>query len=154
MGRQPSFGFQVRGNAFMTRAELRQFIQSNRWGVQSSVTPAAAPQAALVGIAVTQDLELVFDTLDTTRKVMNLRANARIAFVIGGGVHGDERTVQYEGLADFPQGHELRRLQEVYFAAFPDGRQRQSWPGLVYVRTKPTWIRYSDFNRTPPEIQE
>jgi hypothetical protein len=138
----------------MTRAELQQFIHSHRWAVQASVTPAAAAQAALVGIAVSEDLELVFDTLDTTRKVMNLRANSRIAFVIGGWIDGDERTVQYEGIADFPEGDELHRLQEVYLATFPDGRQRQSWPGLIYVRAKPTWIRYSDFNHTPPEIQE
>ena len=35
-----------------------------------------------------------------------------------------------------------------------DGRDRLSWPGLIHVRVRPTWIRYSDFNRQPPEIVE
>jgi hypothetical protein len=48
----------------------------------------------------------------------------------------------------------LERLKELYFLQFPDGRDRQSWPGLVYVRARPGWIRFSDFNRVPPEIVE
>jgi len=75
-------------------------------------------------------------------------------FVIGGQTSGDERTVQYEGLADEPAGAELTRLKELYFKAFPDGPERQGWAGITYVRARPTWIRYSDFNRTPPQIVE
>jgi hypothetical protein len=53
---------------------------------------------------VTDDGQIFFDTLEQTRKVENLRRNPRIAFVIGGTVDGDERTVQYEGIADEPRG--------------------------------------------------
>ncbi len=136
----------------MTRSDLIQFMRGHRWAVQTSVSQSSAPQAALVGMVVTDDLEVFFDTLDVTRKISNLRRNPKIAFVIGGWNDGDERTVQYEGVADEPGGLELERLKAVYFGRFPDGRQRESWPGLVYVRARPTWIRYSDFNRTPPEI--
>jgi general stress protein 26 len=138
----------------MTRAELVQFMRTHRWAVQTSVAPSGAPQAALVGFVVTEELELFFDTLDVTRKLQNLRRNPKIAFVVGGWNDGDERTVQYEGVADEPRGAELDRLKKLYFARFPDGPQRQDWPGLVYVRARPTWIRYSDFNRNPPEILE
>jgi general stress protein 26 len=138
----------------MTRAELLQFMRGQSLAVQATVSPSDAPQSAVVGIVVTDDLEVFFDTLETTRKVQNLRHNPRIAFVIGGLTPGDERTVQYEGAADLPSGAELIRLKELYFQAFPDGRERQSWPGLVYVRARPTWIRYSDYNRMPPEIIE
>ena len=78
----------------------------------------------------------------------------KVSFVIGGLTKGDERSVQYDGVADEPSGAELTRLKELYFTAFPDGRQRQTWVGLVYVRARPTWIRYSDFNRSPPQIVE
>jgi hypothetical protein len=138
----------------MTRSELVQFMRGHSLAVQTSVSPSAAPQAAVVGIVVTEDFEVFFDTLDVTRKVHNLRRNPKIAFVIGGLTDGDERTVQYEGVADEPVGAELERLKELYFICFPDGRERQSWRGLVYVRARPTWIRYSDFNRRPPEIVE
>jgi hypothetical protein len=36
------------------------------------------PQAAVVGFAVSEHLEIVFDTLDTTRKLRNLRVDPRI----------------------------------------------------------------------------
>jgi Pyridoxamine 5'-phosphate oxidase len=138
----------------MTPSELLQFLRGHSLAVQASVSRSAAPQAAVVGIIVTDDFEVFFDTLDFARKMHNLRRNPHIAFVIGGLAAGDERTVQYEGVADEPVGADLERLKQLYFIRFPDGRQRQTWPGLVYVRARPTWIRYSDYNRTPPEIIE
>jgi hypothetical protein len=138
----------------MTRTQLLAFLRSQRLAVEASASSTGAPQAAVVGIAVTDDLELVFDTLDSTRKHRNLTKNARIAFVIGGLVPGDERTVQYEGLADTPSGVELDGLKAVYFQVLPDGREREKWPGIAYVRARPTWVRYSDFNKNPPEIVE
>lgn len=138
----------------MTTAELLAFMRANRLAVQASVSAASAAQAAVVGIAVTDAFELVFDTLDSTRKVTNLRTNPRLAFVIGGTIPGDERTVQYEGLADEPAGPERDRIRAAYFSAWPDGPGRAKWPGIVYVRVRPTWIRYSDFNQTPPAVIE
>jgi hypothetical protein len=122
--------------------------------VQTSVSSLEAPQAAVVGFIVTDDFEIVFDCLSTTRKVTNLRSNPRCALVIGGTVDGDERTVQYEGIADEPTGGELAHLKDLYFIRFPDGRARQHWPNLIYVRVRPRWLRYSDFNQSPPEITE
>jgi hypothetical protein len=138
----------------LTAAELLSFMREHSLAVQASVSPVGGVQAAVVGIVVTDRLEVFFDTVDTSRKVGNLRGNPRIAFVIGGTTGGNERTVQYEGISDEPAGAELRRLQALYFESFPDGRERESWPGITYIRAKPTWIRYSDFNRDPPEIVE
>jgi general stress protein 26 len=126
----------------MTRAQLIAFIRKHRLGVEASVAATGTPQAAVVGIAVSDDLELVFDTLASTRKCANLRRDPRVAFVIG---WDEEQTVQLEGVADEPAGAELARLQAVYFAAFPDGPSRLSWPGITYFRVRPTWVRYSDF---------
>src|SRR5215831_21262156 len=127
-------------------------MRSHSLAVQASVSPVDAPQAAVVGFTVTDDFEVVFDTVDTTRKVANLRQNARCALVIGGMVNGDERTVQLEGIADEPTGSDLERLKAHYFVRFPDGRERQHWPGLTYVRVRPRWLRFSDFNQSPPAI--
>jgi len=106
------------------------------------VSGSGAPQAAVVGFAVSDDLELVFDTLDTTRKVRNLRHDPRTALVVG---WDNEETAQIEGIADEPKGADLERLKRVYFEAYPDGPQRQAWKGITYVRVRPTWVRYSDF---------
>jgi len=138
----------------MSPPALLEFMRLHRVAVQTSVSAVGSPQAALVGIAVTDQFEIVFDTLQSTRKAENLRKDSRIAFVIGGWVSGDERTVQYEGEADEPAGAELERLKQVYYSVYPDGPSRASWPGLIYVRTRPTWIRYSDYSCDPPEIVE
>jgi pyridoxine/pyridoxamine 5'-phosphate oxidase len=138
----------------VTREALLEFMRLEKYAVQTSVSPQGVPQAAVVGIAVTDRLEVVFDTLASSRKASNLRANPAIALVIGGTRDGDERTVQYEGVADEPSGGELERLLAVYYARFPEGPERRSWPGLIYMRVKPTWIRYSNFNSQPPEIVE
>ena len=122
--------------------------------VQASVSPSGTPQAAVVGIVVTDDLHVFFDTLAASRKAQNLRRCPNVAFVIGGPANGEERTVQYEGVADQPSAEELECLKELYFSRFPDGRERERWPGLIYVRVQPIWIRYNDYSRTPPEIVE
>jgi hypothetical protein len=126
----------------MNRAALLAFLRRHRLCVEASVSSSGAPQAAIVGYGVSDDLEIVFDTIGTTRKMQNLRRDARIALVVG---WDDEQTVQLEGTADEPTGAELERLTAVYLAAWPDGVERQSWKDITYVRVRPTWARYSDF---------
>jgi pyridoxamine 5'-phosphate oxidase-like protein len=138
----------------ITRAALLAFLRSHRYAVQSSTHPTGAPQSAVVGIAVSDDFEIVFDTIEDSRKVRNLRRRGDIAFVLGGLAPNDERTVQYEGLADEPRGTERARLTDLYFGVFPDGRDRETWPGLIYIRATPRWLRYSDYNQNPPKIFE
>lgn len=126
----------------MKRTELLAFLRRHRYAVQASTAAGGAPQAAVVGIAVTDELELVFDTLGTTRKAENLRRDPRIAFVVG---WDDEQTVQLEGVADEPTGAELARLKRVYFERFPEGPEREGWADITYFRVRVRWARYSDF---------
>ena len=128
------------------RADILAFLRSHKLAVVATRTPDGAPQAAVVGIAVTDELDIVFDTVETTRKAGNLRADPRVALVVG----WDDRTLQIDGLADEPRGDELARLQAVYFAAWPDGPTRLAWPGITYIRVRPTWLRLTDFRSNPP----
>jgi general stress protein 26 len=135
----------------LSPAELLSFMRAQPWAVEASVNARGAPQAAVIGVAVTDRWELLFDTVTQSRKHQNLVQNPRVAVVIG---WEHECTVQYEGIAEIPTDAELPGVQAAYFDRFPDGPTRQSWPGIVYWRVKPTWIRYSDFNANPPIIQE
>ncbi len=119
--------------------------------MQASVAPGGGPQAAVVGFAVSDALEIAFDTVTTSRKYQNLVADPRIALVIG---WDDEVTAQIEGLVDFPIGAELQRIRECYFVAYPDGRERLSWSSITRARVRPAWVRYSDFTQDPPRIVE
>ena len=60
---------------------------------------------------VSERFEVFFDTVDSTRKAKNLRKNPQIAFVIGGFSESDERTVQFQGVVDEPNGTELEQLK-------------------------------------------
>jgi hypothetical protein len=135
----------------MTKQQLYEFVRHHKLAVVASVSQNQRPESALVGIAVTPDLELIFDTIETTRKCKNLRACPRASFVIG---WDNETTVQYEGLADEPRGGDLDRCKRVYFGVYPDGPERERWPGITYFRVRPTWVRYSNFNEDPPRIFE
>src|SRR5262249_20775007 len=86
-------------------------------------------------------LELIFDTLSSTRKAQNLRRDPRIALVIWDG----EQTLQLEGSTDEPSGDDLQRLKPIYLAAFPNGVERERWPGITYLRVRLHWARFSDF---------
>jgi len=99
-----------------------------------------APEAALVNIAVTDDLKLVFYALQMTRKCANLRRNPRIAAVIG---WDNETSLQYGGVADEPRDEELDRIKWVYRAARPNAGIQLVWPGLTYFRFRPKWVRFS-----------
>ncbi|MBA3462181.1 MAG: pyridoxamine 5'-phosphate oxidase family protein [Deltaproteobacteria bacterium] len=126
----------------MTRGDLIAFLRNHKLCVQSSLHASGAPQAAVVGYAVSDDLEVVFDTVTTSRKYQNLTRDPRCSIV----VWSEAITVQLEGIADEPTADDLDRLRTCYFGAYPDGRERlRDWPTLTYVRVRPRWARYSDF---------
>ena len=137
----------------MTEADLYAFMTKHTLGVLGTICQTGAPQSALVGIAFTPQLEIVFDTVKSSRKYPNLIARPACSFVIGGWGAG-EQTVQYEGEAEELKPPELARYQEIYFKTWPDCIAHISWPGIVYIVVRPTWIRYSDFDQNPPLIQE
>jgi len=136
----------------MDRAALLDFMRSHRYAVVSSVSPFGTPQSALVGIAVTPEHDVIFDMLKTSRKYANLSARPACSLVIGGW--SGEQTAQFEGSAFEPAGEERDRYLEVYFSVWPDGRQRMQSPAIAFLVVRPRWIRYSDFDRRPPLIQE
>jgi len=135
----------------VTHADLFRFIAKSRLAVLSSAGPSGTPQSALVGFAVTEKLEIIFDTVKSSRKYGNLVARPECSFVFG---WSGEQTLQYEGMAEELAGGALREFKDVYFRVWPDGPARLSWPGIVYFMVKPKWVRYSDFDQRPPLIRE
>lgn len=138
----------------MTRAELLRRLRAERHATIASVAADGAPQAAVVGVVVTDDFEIFFDTLDVTHKAVNLRARPRAALVLGSVAADAQVTVQVEGVADEPRDTELERLKALYFERFIDGPARQGWKGLIYVRVRPTWLRLSDYAPNPRSVVE
>ena len=92
----------------MDNAALYSFMARFRYGIVSSTSSAGTPQSALVGIATTPELEIVFDTVKSSRKYSNLIARPSCSFVIGGWE--SEQTLQFEGLAMEPIGRRASPL--------------------------------------------
>jgi general stress protein 26 len=135
----------------MNLAEVYGFMNKERLAVLTTVTGDGQPEAALMGFAVTPELEMVFDTVKSSRKYPNLKKNPRVAWVVGCTT---EVTVQYEGIAEELEGEQMAKYKKTYFAAFLDGPARESWPGIVYFVVRPTWVRYCDYNPASRRIEE
>jgi len=131
---------------------IHQFVNSHKLGVVSSISAEGKPESALVGIAVSDQLEIIFDTVNSSRKYANILQNPSVSVVIG---WDDEVTVQYEGEAEIlSEDAAGDHYREIYYATWPDGRERTAnWPGLVHIKISPRWIRYSNFNE-PVTIKE
>jgi|SRR5579871_3201863 len=130
------------------KGELLDYMRGHRLAVVSSLGPAGEPQSALVGIAVSGRHEVVFDTTSDSRKHGNLLRDPRASIVFTGP---GEQTLQLEGIARpvAVAGRADDELRAAYYAAWPDGRDRLTWPNLAYWCVAPTWARYSDFDRGP-----
>jgi pyridoxine/pyridoxamine 5'-phosphate oxidase len=134
----------------MDLGEVFDFVARHRLAVLSTVYANGTPEAALVGIAVHQGREIIFDTSVTSRKFANLRARPAIALVVG---WDGETTIQIEGVAREPGEQELERAKQSYFLAWPDGRAREHWPTIAYFLITPTWVRYSDYLAGPLVVE-
>jgi hypothetical protein len=83
----------------MTETDLYAFMAKHRLGVLGTICQGATPQSALMGIATTPQLEIIFDTVKRSRKYPNLISRPVCSFVVGGS-GASEQTVQYEGQAE------------------------------------------------------
>jgi general stress protein 26 len=67
----------------MTLADVFEFMARQKLGVLGTIAQDGSPQSALVGIAVTSELEIIFDTVKGSRKFKNLMSNPRCSFAVG-----------------------------------------------------------------------
>ena len=130
----------------MKLEEVFDIVRGKRLAVVSTVHDSGAPEAALVGFALTERSEVVFDTLGSSRKAVNIARRPAAALVIG---WDNDITVQIEGSARRPQGDDLAYAKTAYFREWPDGRARENWPDIAYIVVKPRWMRYANYAGAP-----
>ena len=130
------------GGVTIDGAELMRFVRQHGLAVVATRGLEGAPEAALVGVAATDQQEIVFDTAIRSRKYRNIQANPRVALVIG---WEDEVTVQCEGVADILIGADRDRCLRAYLEQYPDGRRRAEDPDIAHIRVRPGWVRHSDY---------
>lgn len=134
----------------MRVTELYDFLVKCDSGVVSTIGSEGEPQSARVYIVATPELQLIFYTLQTNRKCLNLRRDPRIAAAVG---LEDKWTIQYEGLAMEANEYTHAEVRKIYMHARPQQAGMLNWPGLTFFRVKPIWIRFSDYGQ-PWRIEE
>ena len=125
---------------------LHNFIKEHKLAVIATVTGSALPEAAVIGIAVNENLEIICSSFSTSRKYQNLLKNPRVAMVIG---WEKGRTVQYEGIATELSEDEAEEHLETSLEKTPAvGKYVQREYKVVYKIT-PKWIRYTNLSVDP-----
>lgn len=109
------------------------------------------PEAALVGFASFDNLNLIFGTSIQSRKFQNIQNNSRVAIVF---TDDEKATVQYEGVVSILIGNELAEYKEVYFKKNPSAKQFESDPNQVYLKVVPIWLRYTEVKSGEREVFE
>lgn len=130
------------------KAKIIDFVKGIEIGVISTVTDKGQPQGAVVEFALTDDLEIVFNTFTTYRKYANLLSNPKISFTIG---WDHDVTVQYEGVARELSGEDEKKYKEIFAHKIRNAAKWDAYPETRYFAVKPTWIRYNDLNKQTKE---
>ena len=130
----------------MKLEDVFDIVRRKRFVVVSTVDDSGAPEAALMGFALTERNEIVFDTLSDSRKAINLARRPATALVVG---WDDNISVQIEGDARRPVDDDLAGAKAAYFREWPDGRDRENWPNIAYFVVRPRWLRYSCYAGAP-----
>ena len=132
------------------RKKLYEFMRSRRLAVIATAGKDAIPEAALIEIAVTKDLEIIFETTTATRKLPNLRANPHVAIVIGWEA---SQTLRCDGLADEPQTRGWNASGRIISPFFRRRRHTRVGRGIAISGSAPYWGRLSDYDQ-PRRIEE
>ncbi len=133
----------------MNLAGLITYARTHRGAVVASLKANGGPAAAYLEMAVTDDGDLVFDTMPSSRITANIKRDHRVAVVYGGS---EGTTLQCEGLAERVEGADRERYLAAYLRAFPDYTLDEATSVLVRVRL--TWAQFGDFNEEGYETHE
>ena len=133
-----------------SKRTILEFLKRNTLAVIATSHRNGTPEAATIDFSVRDNLEIVFDTFEQTRKFENLSERRSVAFVVG---WDDNITVQYEGEATRVPAPDIATYQEAHLNSVPAEREFVE-KGAVLFRVEPRWARYSDFTKEPPEIVE
>lgn len=135
---------------FHKKRLILEFLRKHILAVIATCHRNGTPEAATIDFSVLDNLEIVFSAFQETRKFTNLAERPGVAFVVG---WDDNITVQYEGEATRVPAADIEQYQQAFLSSVPADREFIE-RGAVMFKATPRWIRYSDFNKEPPELIE
>jgi len=108
-------------------------------------------ESAVVAFTETDDLELIFQTPNSTRKYKNLKHDSQVAVVIGWDLN-ENITIQYEGIAIEADIQEIDKYRKIQLLKHNRSKKYAFLEENKYFKISPKWIRYSDLKTDPPII--
>jgi general stress protein 26 len=127
------------------------FLKTQHLGTVATVhVLGEKPEAATVGFAETEALEIIFGTFNDSRKYTNLEHNKHVAFVFA----EKNISVQYEGVAHLLEGEEADEAKAMFIKKNPRAARVLNDSRERLIKITPTWIRYTDANVEPVTIFE
>ncbi len=133
------------------KQDVLAFLRKHSLAVLATADMKGKPQAAVVEFAELDDLTIIIDTFNYSRKYKNLQQNDQVAIVVG---WDNNVTLQMDATAHELKGEDLLRAKEIYFAKNERAKKWANKPEIAYFAFKPTWMRYSDVGKTPWQIEE
>ncbi len=93
-------GTNQRSNIVMTEAEITDFVERNRTGTMATVGPDGQPHLVAMWYGIV-DGDIWVETKVKSQKVVNLKRNPKVSFLIEDGMTYDSlRGVAFEGVAE------------------------------------------------------
>jgi len=132
------------------RARALEFLKAHSAGVLATASVEGQPHASAIFYVVDDTFNIYFLTLAANRKFLALRANPKVAFVVG--AQDVPQSVQLEGVAEevrdetrsapfIAQLVELQASNKNYFAPITHLDRSEE----VLVRVRPLWARWADY---------
>lgn len=125
------------------KRKILDWLSQHQTAVLATADLKGNPAAAVILLAVIDDLKIIFGT-HPTRKYQNLRVNPNVAVVVAEGL----ASVQYHGQARELSGAESIEARKVFLIRHPAASQHLL-EGTRFFKVTPTWVRYMDLARGP-----
>lgn len=134
-----------------SKGTVLNFLKKNELCVLATSNKSSKPEAAVMSCVAKSDFSILLFTDTESRKYKNIRENSQISAVIG-GFKGDP-TVQIDGTIRELVGNGKDATKKYILSSHPDWKDYFS-ASTRFLEVTPTWLRYSDFSKQTPEIQE
>lgn len=120
------------------------FLQKEHLCVISTISPDITPQSAVMAFSQTKDLEIIFQTPNSTRKYNNLKSNKNISVATGWSL--DEFiTVQYDGVAEeVTDPDQVNLVRGIHVLKNEESKKYAFIEENKFFRITPKLIKYSD----------
>jgi general stress protein 26 len=129
---------------------IKDYLHGQKICVLATTAQDGQPEVAAMAFTETQDLEIIFQTPQASRKYVNLKARPYIAIVVGWELTTFD-TVQYEGVArELTDEAEIDKYRQIHLAKNPYSKRYAYLAGNSFFVVTPTWVRYTDFKSDPP----